>query len=142
MATFTGYQTSAIWIFVIATMMILPGLATLAPAPSNLKFLEECKSKLHDGCGKEIVDTIMKKWSISDGCCAELVLMGESCHIALVNKALSGPLAKLNKTVAFTKSAEIWTQCFNKRKGLLVKTRSTPKTTEKHPFVKEFPSPL
>ncbi|ONI01985.1 hypothetical protein PRUPE_6G171000 [Prunus persica] len=91
-------------------MMILSGLATLAPAPSNLKFLEECKSRLHNGCGKEIVITIIKKWSISDGCCAKLVLMGKSCHIALVNKALSGPLAKLNKTVALTKSAEIWTQ--------------------------------
>ena len=32
--------------------------------------------------------------------------------------------------------------CFKKSKGLLVKTRFTPKNTGKHPFVKEFPSPL
>ncbi|CAL8163888.1 unnamed protein product [Prunus armeniaca] len=106
MASFTAYQTSAILIFVIATMVILPGLATLAPAPSNFKFLEECKSRLHDWCGKEIVVTIIKEWSISDSCCAELVLMGQSCHIALVNKALSGPLAKLNKSVALTSALE------------------------------------
>ncbi|KAL6276971.1 hypothetical protein ACE6H2_020572 [Prunus campanulata] len=118
MASFTGYQTSAILIFVIATMIILPGLATLAPAPSNFKFLEECKSRLHDGCGKEIVITIIKEWSISDSCCAELVSMGQSCHIALVNKALSGPLAKLNKSIALTKSAEIWAQCSKKGKVL------------------------
>ncbi|CAL9001216.1 unnamed protein product, partial [Prunus brigantina] len=114
MASFTGYQTSAVWIFVIVTMMILPGLATLAPAPSNFKFLEECKSRLHDGCGREIVVTIIKEWSITDDCCTELVLMGQSCHIALVNKALSGPLAKLNKTIALAKSAEIWTKCSKK----------------------------
>ncbi|CAL2266337.1 unnamed protein product [Prunus armeniaca] len=112
MARFTGYQTSAILIFVIATMMILPGLATLAPSPSNFKFLEECKSRLYVGCGKEIVVTIIKEWSISDSCCMELVSMGQSCHFALVNKALSGPLSKLNKLDALTKSAKIWNQCF------------------------------
>ncbi|CAL9001217.1 unnamed protein product [Prunus brigantina] len=112
MARFTGYQTSAMLIFVIATMMILPGLATLAPSPSNFMFLEECKSKLHVGCGKEIVITIIKGWSISDRCCMELVSMGQSCHFSLVNKALSSPLPKLNKLDALTKSAEIWNQCF------------------------------
>ncbi|KAL6276973.1 hypothetical protein ACE6H2_020574 [Prunus campanulata] len=112
MARFTGYQTSAILIFKIATMMILPGLATLAPSPSNFRFLEECKSRLQVGCGKEIVVTIIKEWSISDSCCMELVSMGQSCHFALVNKALSGPLSKLNKSDALIKSAEIWNQCF------------------------------
>ncbi|CAL9001416.1 unnamed protein product [Prunus brigantina] len=112
MARFTGYQTSTILIFVIATMMILPGLATLAPSPSNFKFLEECKSRLQAECGKEIVVTIIKGWSISDSCCMELVLMGQSCHFALVNNALSGPLSKLNKSDSLTKSAEIWNQCF------------------------------
>ncbi|KAL6292747.1 hypothetical protein ACE6H2_000889 [Prunus campanulata] len=111
MERFTGYQTSAILIFVIATMMILPGLATLAPSPSIFNFLEECKSMLHVGCGKEIFVTIIKEWSISDSCCIELVTMGQSCHIALMNKALSGPLTKLNKLDALTKSAEIWNQC-------------------------------
>ncbi|CAL8990836.1 unnamed protein product, partial [Prunus brigantina] len=108
MARFTGYLTSAILIFVTTTMMIVPGLATLAPSPSNFKFLEECKSRLHTECGKEIFVTIIKEWSISDSCCIELVSMGQSCHIALMNKALSGPLAKLNKSDTLTKSAEIW----------------------------------
>ncbi|ONI01981.1 hypothetical protein PRUPE_6G170600 [Prunus persica] len=112
MARFTGYQTSAILIFAIATMTILPGLATLAPSPSNFMFLEECKSRLHARCGKEIFITIIKEWSISDRCCMEFVSMGQSCHFALVNKALSGPLSKLNKLDALTKSSEIWNQCF------------------------------
>ncbi|ONI01986.1 hypothetical protein PRUPE_6G171100 [Prunus persica] len=111
MARFTGYQTSAILIFVIA-MTILPGLATLAHSPSNFMFLEECKSRLHARCGKEIFITIIKEWSISDRCCMEFVAMGQSCHFALVNKALSSPLFKLNKLDALTKSSEIWNQCF------------------------------
>ncbi|PQQ17257.1 hypothetical protein Pyn_13807 [Prunus yedoensis var. nudiflora] len=91
--------------------MIWPGLATQTPSPSNIKFIEECKGRLHFGCGKQIVDTLIKEWYVSDSCCFQLVSIGESCHIALVNSALSGPLAKLNKFEALNKSAQIWNQC-------------------------------
>lgn len=101
---------------IIVAIMILPGLATLAPSPTknNAKFLEKCKEMVTVECGEEIFDNMIHPNvnGVRLACCYQLLKMGEDCHRALVNEALAAPLPKVNKSEALFNSRTTWRHCF------------------------------
>lgn len=104
MARLNSYQTcAAILIFVAAAMLVLPGRANISPASAVHKYTEDCEKRITVECGREIYYAITEDWHLTEGCCSQLLSIGESCHKALVHKSFAGPLA--------IRSAQIWEFC-------------------------------
>ncbi|OMO61777.1 hypothetical protein COLO4_33344 [Corchorus olitorius] len=72
----------------------------------------EDKSKMTWHCIVEISTSVFKTGSVTDGCCHQLVSLGNICHEALVKRSLKNPLYKKNDTsVILSKAAQVWNKC-------------------------------
>ncbi|TYG71281.1 hypothetical protein ES288_D05G383100v1 [Gossypium darwinii] len=68
-----------------------------------------CETKMGLPCVLKAFTTFFETRSISNMCCAEVVLLGKVCHSALVKTTLENPLFQdLVPATIITKSIQTW----------------------------------
>ena len=97
----------------LLVILFVTGGAVMAVEDAE-KIIEanNCKTKIHWQCGKEIFKSIFQTGTVTDKCCGELITMGKVCHDAFVQVNLQNP--NLDKSAGVTKSKQIWNTCASK----------------------------
>ncbi|XVE63457.1 hypothetical protein DITRI_Ditri07aG0022300 [Diplodiscus trichospermus] len=81
------------------------------PSAEELKFLNECLTKMTPVCAKEVFSYMFEDLDVAEACCRELVAMGEPCHIGLVKTIFSFPEYQGNASLGVPRSKQVWNKC-------------------------------
>ena len=99
----------------LVILFVASGAVMAAEDAEKIIEANNCKSKIHWQCGKEIFKSIFQAGTVTDECCGELVTMGKVCHDALLQGNLKNP--NVNKSAIVTKGEQIWNTCASKTRN-------------------------
>ena len=99
----------------LVILLVTSGAVMAVEDAEKIINANNCKTRVHWQCGKELFRSIFQTGTVTDKCCSELMTMGKVCHDAFVQGNLKNP--NLNKSAIVTKSKQIWNTCASKTRN-------------------------
>ncbi|TYH74185.1 hypothetical protein ES332_D05G380500v1 [Gossypium tomentosum] len=94
---------------VLVVLFLTCGAAMATKENEQIIKENNCETKMGLPCVLKAFTSIFETGSISNKCCAEVVVLGKVCHSALVKTALENPLFKdLVPATIIAKSIQTW----------------------------------